>query len=330
MIQVRFALGLVGACMLWVTAAKADENSIVLYTGYGDERQFVVEGRVLEARVAATPKSTDSWWVNMWRNLRRLINEEQKGETLVLQLGERRWTVVSDREGYFSLMDSVPSGTPVGWHRVEVRSGDGRVKSNGHVLIVPQDNSLGIISDVDDTIMISDVPSKRRLLANSLLKNYLQREPVPGVAAFFKQRLARNPHPEFSPMVYLSASPRQIHTGIQSFLDYRSFPRGVLMTKKVTNDDRSDPLLDQVRYKTNKIEDILQRLPHVRFILVGDDGEHDPEIYQSVRERHPTRVAEIWIRRVHPDPQRVRYEDQGDLVEALKPALEQSAVEYRP
>jgi phosphatidate phosphatase APP1 len=51
--------------------------------------------------------------------------------------------------------------------------------------------------------------------------------------------------------------------------------------------------------------------------LVGDDGEKDPEIYHDIRTRFPSRVEAVWIRRVHPDPARAVFPEQGDLGKAL-------------
>jgi phosphatidate phosphatase APP1 len=194
-----------------------------------------------------------------------------------------------------------------------------RGRSYGRVglLIVPNDNVAGLISDLDDTILVSEVNSTRRLLAKTMLGNPLQREAVPGTAELYRTLAGRNPDPAAAPTFYLSASPRQLHGSIQAFLDHNGFPRGVLITKRVTNDATSEPLRDQVAYKIAKIEEILRRLPDVRFTLIGDDGERDPEVYRQIRERHPARVAAIWIRRVHPDPKRTRYPDQGDLAELL-------------
>ena len=106
-------------------------------------------------------------------------------------------------------------------------------------------------------------------------------------------------------------------TPIETFLAHNGFPRGVLITKKVTNDATSDPLTDQVAYKTAKLENIFARLPHLKFILLGDDGEKDPEIFHAIRARYAERVQAVWIRRVHPDPKRVRFDRQENLNEAL-------------
>lgn len=178
-------------------------------------------------------------------------------------------------------------------------------------------NSLAIISDIDDTILVSQVTDRSRLLANTFLKSPHERQAVPGVADFYRRLAQRNPQPQAAAVIYLSASPRQLHANIEAFLDSHGFPRGVLITKKVTNDTSSEPLADQFANKTAKIEDIFTRLPHVSFVLVGDDGERDPEIYDAVQRRYPQRVQAVWIRKVTADPNRATFPGQQDLAEVL-------------
>ena len=188
--------------------------------------------------------------------------------------------------------------------------GNGRIN-------VPEANLFGLISDLDDTVLVTEVNSTRRMLANTLLRNPLQREAVPGTAALYHRLAARNPDAAAAPIFYLSASPRQLHFAIETFLGHNGFPPGVLITKRVTNDDTSEPLLDQMAYKKAKIEEILARLPRVRFTLIGDDGERDPEIYDEIRKLHPERIEAIWIRRVNPAPEGATPADQGNLQELL-------------
>jgi phosphatidate phosphatase APP1 len=296
-------------------AAQAGSDAIVLYPGYGDAHGAVIEGRVIESESTRPASATDSRWRNFVRNLGLLFNDEREGRKVTVQVAGKDWTAVTDEEGYLKVaIDGAPPLAP-GWQPATARVG--KQSAEGRLLVVPPENMLGIISDIDDTILISEVTDKDKLLANTLLKNPLQREAVPGVADFYRRLAARNPQPEAAPIIYLSASPRQLHGSIQAFLDFNRFPRGVLITKRITNDRTSEPLLDQVAYKTQKIEDILTRLPHARFVLVGDDGEKDPEIYHDIGTRHPARVEAIWIRRVHPDPARPKFPEQGDLAKAL-------------
>lgn len=310
---VRFTLGVL--CAVVALAVHAASDAIVLYPGYGDARGAVVEGRVIESESIKAASATDSWWRNLVRNLRMLFNNERKGRNVTVYVAGRDWSTVTDDEGYLKVtIDDARTLTP-GWRPVTARVRD--QSGAGALLIVPPGNKLGIISDIDDTILVSDVTDKNKLLANTFLKNPLQRKAVPGVADFYRRLAGRNPQPETAPIIYLSASPRQLHGSIQTFLDINRFPRGVLITKKVTNDRTSEPLTNQIAYKTQKIEDIFARLPHVRFVLVGDDGEKDPETYHDVYTRYPTRVEAIWIRRVHADPTRAAFPEQGDLAQAL-------------
>lgn len=285
-----------------------------MYPGYGGSR-FVVEGRVIEARSGAPEGQADSWFTNIKRTLRRLISDEQGDVPVRVELDGRAWRAVTDDEGYFRVEDELPPAAPTGWRTVTAATE--RAHATGAMLLVPPDNRLGIISDIDDTILISHVTDKSRLLRNVFLVNYAQRQAVPGTADFYTRLARRNPKPEAAPVFYLSASPRQLQGGIQTFLDRNGFPRGVLITKKVTNDATSDPLLDQAKYKIGRIEQLLAALPHVRFVLVGDDGERDPDIYDDIRRRYPDRIDAIWIRRaarVAPHP---TYPGQRDLAEAL-------------
>lgn len=296
-------------------AMAADELAIQLYPAFGTARGFTIEGRVAERRELSEVKPDDRWWTNLWRNMRRLVNEERAGVTVTVRATHHTWTAITDAEGYFQI--SAPAQLVDGWHPVTALVGDRTPQASGWLLIVPDENRLGVIADLDDTLLISEVNDKAKLLGNTFLKNPQQREPVPGSAAFLRRTLAANPRPDSAAMIYLSASPRQLSIPIESFLLQNGFPRGVLITKKVTNDRTGDPLLDQMAYKTAKIEHILAQLPAINFVLLGDDGEKDPEIYQAIRKRFPERVRAVWIRYVHPDPSRARFDGQQDLNAAL-------------
>jgi phosphatidate phosphatase APP1 len=307
---------LTGLCGCLAGCAHADTREVVVYPGFGASG-FVLEGRVIEARGDDPEAVDDSWFVNLKRTLRRLINDEQKKVPLRVRLDTGEWRAQSDAEGYFRLESALPPDSAAGWHVVEVATESGDARTTGALLVVPAGNRLGIISDLDDTILVSDVADKSELVHTTLFVNYAQRQAVAGTAEFYTRLAQRNPRPEAAPIFYLSASPRQLQAGIQAFLDKNAFPRGVLITKKITDDKTSDPLTDQVQYKIGRIEQLLAALPQVRFVLVGDDGEHDPEIYDEIRRRHSARIEAVWIRKVNADTARPVYAEQRDLAAAL-------------
>ncbi len=299
--------------------ALADEEIVIaIHHAYGTQERFRLEGRIAERHDVGEPRFSDSWLVNFWRSLRALRVEELKGTPLLLKFASRTWQLHSDKEGYFTLAGETPPQARTGWNPVLIEVAGGAVSTDASLLILPPGETLGIISDVDDTVVVSEVEDLSRLLRHSLLENHLQRLPVPGVAEFYHAILARNALPETAPVMYLTAAPRQLVPTIRSFLEHNRFPTGVIVAKKITDGAGGDPLLDQERYKLARIERILADLPAARFVLVGDDGERDPEVFRAIRERYPSRIEAVYIRRVNPDPSRPAYVDQQSLAAELQ------------
>lgn len=311
--EMKMRTFLLAFLLLTASSARADGDALILYPAYGDSRQAIVEGRVVEAHKARAARADDGWLSNLKRNARLMKNDERKHVRVLLSVAGQQLNAFTDGEGYFSM--PLAGTLADGWHKVagKVQGRKRETMSEGELLIVPPANTVGVITDLDDTILVSDVLRKKKLLKNTFLKNPLQREPVPGAAQYIRAIAARNPQPAAAPVIYLSASPRQIEGNIRAFLQQNDFPPGVLLAKRVSNDRHSDPLTDQIAYKTAKIEDILARLPHVRFVLLGDDGESDPETYRGIAERFPDRIEKVMIRHVNPDPRRPKYDGQLDL-----------------
>jgi phosphatidate phosphatase APP1 len=291
------------------------QDTVVLYFGYRAGDTARIEGRVIAANGATAPAATDRARDNLNRTLDLMVNRERKHYPVTVRLHDREMAATTDAEGYLRVEFDALATLASGWHIVTARTAGGQ--GDALLLSLPKDNVHGIVSDVDDTIQITQVNDKRRMLANTFMRNPLQRQAVPGVAAFYRELAASNPDPAAAPIFYLSASPHQLHTAIAAFLQHNRFPRGVLLTKRVTDDASSEPLADQAAYKTAKLEELLHRLPQVVFTLIGDDGERDPEIYAQIQQRFPDRVAAVWIRQVNPDPRRVRYPGQGVLNDKL-------------
>ncbi len=230
-------------------------------------------------------------------------------------VGPLRWESRADDQGYWELIGHQPlSGLEPGWHTLTSTPG---ASSNAGLLVHDPRNQLGLISDIDDTIVVTDVNRTHRLLENSLIRPPTARQAVPGMAALYRRLIAANPHPEATPLVYVSAAPRQLTDSVRRFLNHNGFPRGVLQLKEVASGS-SDPLTDQRAYKVRRITAVLKAFPDVRFVLLGDDGEFDPESFAELAAAYPDQVAEIWIRRVHPDPNRPKLPGQGDMAELLE------------
>ncbi len=177
-------------------------------------------------------------------------------------------------------------------YTAELPAGDSRV-FRGETLFVPP-QGLSVISDIDDTIKISQVRDKKALLRNSFLEPF---RAVPGMAAAYA-RLAEAD----AVFHYVSSSPWQLYPPLAAFLDQAGFPRGSFHLRDFRLKDESFFNLFKSSQVTKPpvIEGLLAAYPQRRFVLIGDSGEVDPEIYGEIARRHPARIAAIYIRRVTP------------------------------
>jgi phosphatidate phosphatase APP1 len=135
------------------------------------------------------------------------------------------------------------------------------------------------------------------------------RKPFKGVTAFYsalRDGVAGN---EGNPVFYVSSSPWHLYTPLVDFFQAQGIPLGPLMLKELG----VRALFGASRHHSHKlqnIERILQTYPELPFILIGDSGQQDPEIYKEIVERHPQRIRAIYIRNVNPDPARIEALDK--------------------
>jgi hypothetical protein len=169
--------------------------------------------------------------------------------------------------------------------------GDRRVFA-GEVFLL-EEEGLSVISDIDDTIKITEVRDRNATLRNTFLREF---QPVPGMAEFY-QRLARERGAQFH---YISASPWQLYEPLAAFVDAHGFPRGTFELKEFRWKSRKffSLFANPEKYKPGVIEPLLKQFPQRRFILIGDSGERDPEIYAALARKFPQQIERIYIRDV--------------------------------
>ena len=237
------------------------------------------------------------------------------GERVWIELGGRRIDAgVSDRTGHFQCefdLDETTVEPPPGGCRwlafdaVLAAAADhgraGTAAARGRIQLVTEEGT-SVISDIDDTVKVTNVADRRELLANTLLREF---HAVPGMADLY-----RSWQDAGSVFHYVSASPWQLVTCLDDFLHAAGLPAGSMHLKLFRLKD-STPLRrlpSRKRSKRRVIEQIMADFPRRRFLLVGDSGERDPEVYAAVARRNPDRVAGIAIRQLegHPAGSKVR------------------------
>jgi phosphatidate phosphatase APP1 len=175
-------------------------------------------------------------------------------------------------------------------YHARLPKGDAR-NIEGRVLLLPE-RGISVVSDIDDTIKISEVLDRKKLLLNTFAKPFLA---VPGTAERYRE-IAKQPGSAFH---YVSGSPHHLYPALQQFLRDANFPDGTLHLRDMNwrqelfrRDDASK------LHKLAVIRQLMRDFPKRSFIFFGDSGEHDPEIYGQLAREFPEQVKEIHIRNV--------------------------------
>jgi phosphatidate phosphatase APP1 len=276
-----------------------DPFEIMPYRGHGTPHELFLKGRVLEERGITSSGQYDSVWDNLRNMARRFASDEVPGARVRASFGQLTVDAAADEEGFFDVRFEVPEPLTGGWHPVGLEllhpgsPGGGPVRSTGRVL-VPSEARFGIISDIDDTVVRSSATNVMKMARIVLLNNAHTRLPFEGVGAFYEALQRGTDGGARNPIFYVSSSPWNIYDVLEDFLDVHGVPEGPLFLK-----DWSPTVLGKHRgHKLGIIRTLLGTYPDLPFVLIGDSGEEDPEIYSQVVREHPGRVRAVYIRDV--------------------------------
>jgi phosphatidate phosphatase APP1 len=277
---------------------------IMPYLGYGTSSRVQLCGRVLQDEGLRPARDVESKWRNLVAFYKRLESDEVPGARLTATLGHRAVEALSDREGYFSLQFDGLS-LKAGWHEISIAlNAKPAVRAAGRVLVPSSRARFGVISDIDDTVVLSHVRNKLKMVLALALSNARTRKPFKGVAAFYRAL-----HAGRNPVFYVSKSPWNLYAPLVEFLRVQRLPPGPLLL-------RDFGWRMSKGHKAAAIEGILRTYPKLPFVLIGDSGEEDPEIYSDIVHRFPQRIRVVYIRSV--DANRIAAVQQ--LIEKLAPS----------
>jgi len=281
------------------------------YLGYGSAAGLWVQGRVLQERAFAQQADSDSGWRNLAALYRRLESDEVAGEAVSASFDGQTYLTRTDRGGYFRFQIKPPANAQAGWLAVALALPDAPagspVEASASVLLPGAGARFGVISDIDDTVLWTNVTNKLNMALMLARSNPYTRKPFKGVAAFYRalhEGVRSDREGAANPLFYVSSSPWHLFGHLVEFLRSQGLPLGPLLLRELGL-KQLFKLGQHGSHKLGKIEHILATYPHLPFVLIGDSGEQDPEIYAEVVRRHPGQVRVIYIRNVNPDPARI-------------------------
>lgn len=289
-------------------AIKADETVVIFNTSAhrdGDSWVVPVHGWIFE-------REEDSWWratlirslaeylrpsmdaegeAHFLRRTRLFLVDNERGKTVPLNIGGQAFaSTPSKANGHFRAAARIPArdvDTRNDWLPIHV--GEDTVRFRGRARLVAQEG-LSVISDIDDTIKDSNVLDKQQLLANTFLRPFT---PVAGMAGLYRRWEQSG-----AAFHYVSLSPWQLYPELKSFLDEADFPDGAFHLREFRAKDKS--LLELFSApddaKLAVIDTVVRTYPRRTFVLVGDSGESDPEVYGAIARKYQGSVAHIYIR----------------------------------
>ncbi|GAA1847058.1 App1 family protein [Microbacterium koreense] len=264
--------------------------SVTPFPSYGGSGWVRVLGRVLIVPPMPQRNPGEYSSVRGWRSFASVpIGYAQ----VTVTIGDVTHEVVSDRGG---VIDAVlPATLDAGWQTFTMSVEDSDPVES-RTFIVDEDIRFGVVSDVDDTVMVTALP--RPLLAawNSFIVDEHARQPVAGMAVLLERVVRDNPG---SPVVYLSTGAWNIAPTLVRFLRRHLFPSGaMLLTDWGPTHDRW--FRSGREHKADNLRRLAREFPDVRWLLIGDDGQHDDELYTRFTSEHPENVVGVAIRRLSP------------------------------
>lgn len=213
---------------------------------------------------------------------------------VTVQLGNRTIKTRTDRSGYVDLLIE-DHGLAPGWHEATLTPAAGE-PITAPVMIVANQVTTGLISDIDDTIVVTWLPRSMLAAYNSFVLHTDMRQPVPGMADFYHALLEPTPD---APVFYLSTGAWNVYSTMLSFIQHNALPIGPMLLTDWGPTPTGLFRSGQENKKT-QLRNLLIMFPNISWYLVGDDGQHDPLIYDELARAYPRRVRGIALRTLNP------------------------------
>ncbi|MFC5409796.1 App1 family protein [Larkinella bovis] len=280
---------------------------VKVYRGYVQQEKAVLFGHVLRLSPLPRKKYRKNFWVNTFALLRLFITRPVQGATVKVKGIQQDVRYVTEKDGFFRLEWTPEKPFPPGWHPVEVDlitdylGPDKPVATGEGAVYRSHPTQYGLVSDIDDTFLISHSANLRKRLRVLLTENAYSRDPFEGVVRHYQLLARAGTMPEApNPFFYVSSSEWNLYDYILTFCEKNQLPDGVYLLSQIKR-FREIWKTGQNKHVTKfaRIVRILEAFPDMKFVLLGDDTQEDPNIYTSLVSHFPQQIRCVYLRRVH-------------------------------
>ena len=280
------------------------QPSLAGYYGYGDMDKVRIFARVMM-------KAPDKESERSRRGFRQFFTIQVSEHPVTVHAGDATVETHTNNGGYIDLPIK-NHGLEPGWQTIQIEA-EGAEPVDAEVLILQPGTRFGVVSDIDDTILVTMLPRAVTAAYNSWFARINSRKPVPGMSAFYET--IREQHPEL-PFFYVSTGAWNTFSSLVDFVAKHALPKGPMLLTD-WGPTQTSLFRSGQEHKRVQLRNLVIDFPDITWILVGDDGQHDPFIYGNFAEEHPDRVAALAIRQLSPSEHVLAHGTAAPLSEVL-------------
>lgn len=282
----------------------SDPIMIQPYRGYASPERVFLKGRVLEDENLLVGKNQEEI-KRLINSFKRFESDEIPGVRVKIEIGEHTFERTTDSEGYFTLDVSTQdhhthpdSRWIYGTARLpDILNDQGAPITSPVELFQPDPNAdFGVISDIDDTLLQTHVTSlfQLKMYFITMFKEATERLAMEGMVDLYKA-MEYSPSGAQNPFFYVSNSPWNIYDLLEEFMDLQEVPRGPILLRDIGFPIEELPT-DYRGHKIETISHILRTYPDLPFIMFGDTGAHDADVYLTMAKEFDGQIKTIYIR----------------------------------
>ncbi|AFM03843.1 hypothetical protein Fleli_1415 [Bernardetia litoralis DSM 6794] len=278
------------------------QADLKVYRGYASDKLLVVFGHVFKK--TATTLSEKTKFKHAYSVLRTFRRKTISNADVYLYFNDKKTHTKTLKDGYFRfsipLQTSFQDDSESGWNKVEVElNHEGKSVKRTTEVFHPYDGKLAFISDIDDTFLISHTNNLFKKLYVLLWRNVNNRQLFEDVTAHYQLlSKAGQESGETNAFFYVSSSEWNLYNFIEQFTKIHNLPKAVIKLKSIKT-SLSDFLFTgrgSHNHKFQKIKEIIEFYPHLKFVLMGDDSQADPLIYEQICKTFPQNIKAVYIR----------------------------------
>lgn len=279
------------------------------YRGYGSRSRLFLMGRVFHQPGFGSSMREGRVRRDLVDLVRRLLRKPIANARVRVRYKDTETSVVTDRHGFFRVrMDLSAMPSDALWHSMELElidPVDTRAKTTGEFYTPPETAGYGVISDIDDTVVYTGVANFVLMMWRLFAQGAESRIAFPGVAALYQAFYEGPSGQQRNPLLYVSRAPWSIYQVLVEFFRMHRIPNGPILILREWGMKRGSLLPRRAKdHKIDVIREMLELYDTLPFVLIGDSGQRDPEVYARILREHPGRILGIYIRDVSDDTDR--------------------------